>query len=287
MRNLLKIKLADGRILAYRDYGNPSGVPIFLLHGLPGSSLWFLEDDSIAHELNIRHIATDRPGFGASEFNPNMTILNYSDDIIQLADSLNLETFHMIGVSGGGAFAMAGAYQHPRRVQSIGLISSVSPITGDNRDMAFSNRMAFFLAKHAPFVLRGLYSMTRRLIMKSPQRYIQAIQNQLSEADKISFNDLEIQQVLILQLQEAYAQGVQGALHETRLQAHDWGFDISRIQVNTHIWHGDADTLAPFDTGVYLHHSIPNSQFYPMKGAGHLFSDNEVIWRDILTQMTT
>jgi pimeloyl-ACP methyl ester carboxylesterase len=287
MSKPLKMKLADGRILAYRDYGNPSGVPIFLLHGLPGSSLWFLEDDSIAHELNIRHIATDRPGFGASDFNPNMTILNYSDDIIQLADSLHLDTFHMIGVSGGGAFAMACAYQHPRRVQSIGLVSSVSPITRDNRDMALSNRVAFFLARRAPFLLRGLYSMTRRLIMKSPQRYIQAVENQLSEADRATFNDAETQQVLILQLQEAYAQGVQGALHETRLQAHAWGFEINHIQLPTHIWHGDADTLAPFETGVYLHQTIPNSHFYPMKGVGHLFSDNEVIWRDILTQMTT
>lgn len=34
-----EIRLSDARRLAYAEYGDPLGTPLFLFHGLPGSRL--------------------------------------------------------------------------------------------------------------------------------------------------------------------------------------------------------------------------------------------------------
>ena len=59
-----QIKLKDGRMLGYAEYGNPDGNPVFYFHGFPGSRLdWpFSDTDDSASQLNTRIIAVDRPG---------------------------------------------------------------------------------------------------------------------------------------------------------------------------------------------------------------------------------
>lgn len=34
-----KLQLPDGRTLAYAEYGDPDGTPVFSCHGLPGSRI--------------------------------------------------------------------------------------------------------------------------------------------------------------------------------------------------------------------------------------------------------
>ncbi|WP_169775952.1 alpha/beta fold hydrolase [Priestia koreensis] len=53
---ILKMKdyvmsLKDGSTLAYTIYGDSAGVPLFLLHGTPGSRLWFLNNEAIAKQM--------------------------------------------------------------------------------------------------------------------------------------------------------------------------------------------------------------------------------------------
>ena len=63
------IRLADGRVLGYAEYGLAAGTPLFLFHGLPGSRLaipeMWPEDPA-----TVRVIAPDRPGMGRSTFQP-------------------------------------------------------------------------------------------------------------------------------------------------------------------------------------------------------------------------
>jgi pimeloyl-ACP methyl ester carboxylesterase len=92
--------LSDGRKLGFSVFGDKKGIPLFLFHGTPGSRIWFLEDDNIAQRLGIHLIATDRPGYGLSDKKGNRKILEYSSDIEELADYLQLDNFSVLGVSG-------------------------------------------------------------------------------------------------------------------------------------------------------------------------------------------
>ena len=94
--------LKDGRNLAYEEFGDPEGVPVFHAHGGPGSRLegeWFHET---AVQKGFRIIATDRPGFGESSYMPDRKHGDYARGIAELADALDIVKFGVTGWSGGG-----------------------------------------------------------------------------------------------------------------------------------------------------------------------------------------
>jgi len=86
-----QVKLKDGRLLGYAEYGSPDGKPVFYFHGHPGSRRdWpVFDDDGCAAELNARIIAVDRPGHGLSDFKRGREILDWPDDVIEIADALD------------------------------------------------------------------------------------------------------------------------------------------------------------------------------------------------------
>ncbi|MBC6971558.1 alpha/beta hydrolase, partial [Bacillus sp. Xin] len=87
------ITLQDGRKLAYIEYGKTNGLPVMLFHGTPGSRIWSLTDDMVAKRLGIRLLSIDRPGYGLSDQKRNRTVLDWAEDVNELADQLKLQTF--------------------------------------------------------------------------------------------------------------------------------------------------------------------------------------------------
>src|SRR5260370_40946690 len=59
--------LADGRQISVEVSGNPSGRPVFLLHGTPGSRLAPRPRGMVLYRLGARLITVDRPGYGHSD----------------------------------------------------------------------------------------------------------------------------------------------------------------------------------------------------------------------------
>ena len=84
------ITLADGRTLAYCEWGNPTGSPVLLAHGGPGSRLLCPDQDATA-AAGVRLLTVDRPGYGGSGPRPDPTLLGWADDVQALADRLGLE----------------------------------------------------------------------------------------------------------------------------------------------------------------------------------------------------
>ena len=125
------IRLADGRVLGYAEYGPVAGPSLFLFHGLPGSRLAVAEMWP-EEPTEVRVIAPDRPGAGSSAFEPGRRLTDWADDVRQLADSLGIERFLVAGFSGGGPHALAVAHGLPDRVIAVGSISGAGPI--DTRD---------------------------------------------------------------------------------------------------------------------------------------------------------
>ena len=108
--------MTDGRTLAYNEYGDPEGQPLFYAYGGPGSRLEGAMYDEKAAEYGFRLIATDRPGMGRSTFKPDRVLLDYPQDLVELADALGIEQFGVMGHSGGGAHTTVCAYAIPERL---------------------------------------------------------------------------------------------------------------------------------------------------------------------------
>lgn len=92
------ITLADGRILAYCEWGEPTGSPVLLMHGGPGSRLLCPDEDATVG-AGVRLLTVDRPGYGGSDPRPDPTLLGWADDVQALAGQIGLERLAVVGFS--------------------------------------------------------------------------------------------------------------------------------------------------------------------------------------------
>jgi pimeloyl-ACP methyl ester carboxylesterase len=66
------LQAADGRLLTYRDNGDPAAAAVVDHHGTPGSRLdGHPDEDAMLAELGLRIVTYDRPGYGASDPHPS------------------------------------------------------------------------------------------------------------------------------------------------------------------------------------------------------------------------
>ena len=125
------ITLSEGRKIAYCEYGDLNGAPVFYFHGTPGSRL----EPQLGHQAAKAHrrkiIALDRPGIGRSDPHPGRCLLDWPMDVGAIADQLELGHFGVMGVSGGGPYALACAYAFPERLDFCVLMGSWAPVAAE------------------------------------------------------------------------------------------------------------------------------------------------------------
>lgn len=278
-----QMRLRNGRTLGYLDYGDPQGMPIICCHGVPGSRLDFSDDEDLLRSLHVRLLVPDRPGYGLSDFQRRRRILDWPDDVAQLADHLGIERFIVLGVSGGGAYAAACARTLPHRVIRLGLVSSAAPtgMPGNMRGMATENVVAFMIAKYMPWPLYWPFvTLLAWMTKKWPLEAYRAYRVRFPKTERAIFNVEHLPPAAIEHITEPFRQGGRGNAWDMRLQARAWGFRLHDIAAETYLWHGERDTLAPSAMGHYLAHTIPNchATFYPDEG--HLLINTH--WREII-----
>jgi alpha/beta hydrolase family protein len=86
------VTLADGRRLAYTEWGDPNGSPLLYFHGYPASRL-MCPDERATLSAGVRLIAPDRPGVGRSDVQEGRTIADWPADVDSLADALGIDRF--------------------------------------------------------------------------------------------------------------------------------------------------------------------------------------------------
>ena len=261
--------LPDGRVLAYAEYGDLAGRPLFFFHGGNDSRL----EAAILHEtavrMGIRVIAPDRPGYGRSDFQPERTFLNWPDDVAQLADALSIPQFAVVGHSGGGPHAAAVAYALPERLTGVALVSSAAPPGSSNKGMHPLFRVMNFFMGHSARLHRLLTQQTANQVSNTPDTFF-AQWGRMSAADGRLFQTQpDVTALITAEMREALRQGIDAILQEHPLYKRPWGFDLAEIKLPIHIWHGLADAQAAPAWSVYLAEHIPNSDTHFIPDEGH------------------
>src|SRR3954451_12670813 len=120
-------RTGDGREVEYIEVGDPGGRPVVYLHGTPGTagSVALLEDP--ARRNDVRLLALSRPGYGRSTTTPP-GLVSVAQDVGELASELGVEEFAVLGVSGGGPFALATAAVLPARVGHVLIAAGPGPV---------------------------------------------------------------------------------------------------------------------------------------------------------------
>jgi pimeloyl-ACP methyl ester carboxylesterase len=266
------IALPDKRKLCYAEFGDEAGFPVLYCHGFPASRLEARLGESEARRQGVRLIAIDRPGFGRSDFSTYRSILDWPDDAMALMRHLNIERFSVVGVSGGAPYAMSCALRLSEHIYNLGLVSGLGYL-GDKhmaaqlrKPFAFIVKLFSISTKLGKWVTKQLIG---RLLKVFPGFAISVIKSLSAEKDKLLLSEPAIRGYIKASLQEAFYQGSSGPAWEFFLYTKPWGFDLSRISVETYLWHGDNDRTVPLKMAEYHARMIPGAHLTVFPGEGH------------------
>ena len=121
------VQLNDGRKLGFAEYGSENGIPVFYFHGAGTSRLETPFDELELVNNGVRVICTDRPGHGLSDFQPKRKLLDWPEDVRQLAEHLSIEKFYLIGYSHGVPYVLACCHNLPGHVIAGAVVSGWAP----------------------------------------------------------------------------------------------------------------------------------------------------------------
>ncbi len=264
------LTLRDGRRLSYAEYGVPNGQPVLYCHGFPASRL----DGHLVHaaavRLNVRLIAPDRPGYGLSDFLAERRLSDWPRDLLELADAIPLNRFAVLGISGGGPYAVACAGQIFERLTSVGIVCGLGQthIPGDMARMNPFARLSFAAARATPALSQLFNRMLAPALRNNPGLIFKMLASQLPPADREVLSDPKVFEMFADSYREAFRQGGRGVAQDLTLYAQPWETAAESLHVPCYLWHGEQDATVPIAMGKRLAAAIPEcrARFYPDEG---------------------
>lgn len=268
-----RLRLPDGRRLAFVEFGAPDGRPVIYHHGSPSSRIEAALFAEAARRGDIRLIAFDRPGIGRSDYRPKWTYPALADDVAALADQLGLRRFGVLGWSGGGPPALACARLMPERVRRIVLVGAVPfgalrrrRVRGAAAPLKRAvGRCAWHLPRALDWLVWPLGGFARRL----PRYFIDAYSARLSAADRRVLNGPANRAIIKADFVESFRQGVRGYAHDLDRMFSHWDFDPAAIELPVPIWQGSDDELVRPDLERALGAIMPTAELRLFEGEGH------------------
>ena len=285
-QNYRVFQLADGRNLAYLEYGSPDGEPVFHCHTLFGSRLELAFDaDKISQEKSVRLIVIDRPGYGASDPNPEATFTNWSEDLIQLADHLNIGKFSFTGYGMGGRYALACAHEIPDRLKRVASITNGMPAesSADYKKIMPFYRMNIRLAKYMPKAYGLISSVLVKGVLNDTDSFLKKLSEKMEQADRGIMALKHFRTGYATSLTEAFGQGGRASSREMVEYMGKWSFELPNIKIPIDIWHGACDQHIPLVLAERFAEHIKETRFFIKEGQGHYMFYTH--WAEILDEL--
>ena len=279
-------QLSDGRNLAYAEYGNPEGEPLFHCHSVLGSRLELAFDaQHISQQKSVRLIVIDRPGYGASDPYLKTNFTNWVKDLTQLADHLNIGQFSVTGYAMGGIYALACAHEIPKRLKQVAIIGTgMRPESASDYETIIPlYKMNNRLARHIPKVYCLLTAVTVKGILSEPATFFKQFNDYLDPADQGIMNSERFKTEMFASLIEGFRQDGKAAAKDVVQLMQDWCFNLANINIPIHIWHGSSDYHIPLVLAKRFTEHIKETKLSVKEGEGHyLFYTH---WQEILDSL--
>jgi pimeloyl-ACP methyl ester carboxylesterase len=268
------IAVRDGRRLGFASFGTPHGRPIFWMHGTPGARRQIpVEARTLAEEHDLRIIGIDRPGIGSSTPYVYPSVLDWTHDLAIMADTLGIDTFHVIGLSGGGPYTLAAAAAMPERVLGLEVIGGVAPTVGPD---AVDGGLVALAAPFAPLLSLGRVPLSLaltvgiRLARPFAGSALDLYRVLQPEGDRRLLGRPEFKAMFIDDLLNGSRKQVSAPLADLVLFTRDWGFRLADVKAPVRWWHGDADHIVPLRHGEHCVELLPHAELFTMAGESHL-----------------
>jgi pimeloyl-ACP methyl ester carboxylesterase len=268
------VAVRDGRRLSFAEYGSPRGPAIVWMHGTPGARRQIpLGARAYAEEAGVRIIGVDRPGIGSSTPHLYENVLDWTSDLVLLLDSLGIDVTRVIGLSGGGPYALAAGAALPDRVVGVGVLGGVAPTRGADAAVGGPIQLAVRLgpALTAARVPAGMALTTAiRVVKPLGGRVLDLYAKMQPPGDKNLLARPEFKAMFLDDLLNGSRFQTSAPLADLVLFTREWGFDLADVKVPVRWWHGDADHIVPFRHGRQCVDRLPDATMSVIDGESHL-----------------
>lgn len=274
--------LRDGRAVAWSEGGDPGGRPVLFCHGTPDTRRAAWSGYAAAAEAGVRLVAANRPGYGASTA-AAPSYRRVADDLVELADLLDIGVFDLLGMSVGGTFALACAARHADRVASVTAVGcpgqSAMMDPPYPRDGLDDEARALFDAlavgdpdSNRERVRPDFLEYRARVDPEDPDDAALAARwlAPLPDADRALLVDRSAAD-LAASAREAIGRP-EGYLADAALVFASWPFALSDVTAPVTLWYGEHDAQAPPRNGAWLASNLPDAEVRVLPGLGHLES---------------
>lgn len=268
------IRLADGRTLEVSDTGPGRGRVLMFLHGTPGCAYLPRYLTVAAQARGLRLVALSRPGYATSARRAGRAVADVADDAAAVLESIGERRALVAGVSGGGPHALACAALRPDRFSAAIVISGLAPFDAAGFEflagMGQDNLDEYGAALEGEAQLRALLEKNAATMRAGTvQGVVDVMGASLPDADRAALTTADGRD-FVSATQHALSSTVYGWVDDDLAFIKPWGFDPSRIEVPTSLWHGSADILVPVAHGQWLTERIPGVHSHIEPGEGHL-----------------
>ena len=260
------ITLADARQLTLADYGAEDAPVAFYFHGTPTSRLdpGLFEADIDASGTRI--IAVDRPGFGGSSAQPGRVLTDWANDVVEVADQLDIDTFAVMGLSSGGSYAVMCAAVLSERVRGIGTVAAgADPTWSPMIERRSDGERAVLARDDEDAVIK--FEADR---FGADASGFPVGSDGLGAPDVEIFSDQGHGPELRRSVAESFRQGIAGFAVDGLVRSRPWTFDPGRITAPCEILHGEQDVVVQMAHAERLHELIPTSSLSRLPNHGHL-----------------
>lgn len=276
------IKLANGRQLAYAEYGPETGYPVIFHHNFNGSRFQRPMDLSVLERCQVRLIVPDRPGFGRSDYDPHRTCHDWATDMTPLLDHLGIGKAAALAFGAGSPYAFSLAHHLPERINKVVLAGAMPQLTSINQIKAMHKNLirVFLIARLAPRLLEK----TLNLVIKhdDPEAYFDTmISKHLNEKDDALSKQKTFKEIFVRCATAAYQSGPAPLSKDILVAANEWHLDLSDLKVPVEIWHGEQDQTIGIEAMRSFSNWLPNTVTHFLEGEGHWLLYHH--WEAILT----
>jgi pimeloyl-ACP methyl ester carboxylesterase len=268
-----RVEVRDGRKLGFAEFGPVGGRPILWLHGTPGARRQIPEAARLAaEEVGVRFVGVDRPGTGLSTSHLSDSILDHIADLRILIDELGFEELAVIGLSGGGPYALAAGYAMPDRVKAVGVLGGVAPTRGED---GTSGGLVSLATRFAPLIppfrvpLGLAISLIVAALRPAGRPALEMYARISPPGDRAVFEREEIKAMFLDDLSDTGGR-LRAPVDDVILFTRDWGFRLQDVTPPVKWWHGDADHIVPLAHGRHCVERLPNAELFIRPGESHL-----------------
>jgi pimeloyl-ACP methyl ester carboxylesterase len=206
-------------------------------------------------------IRYDERGNGLSDWDvEDLSFDAFVEDLDAVVEAAGLDRFPLLGISQGGAVAIAYAVRHPEKVSKLILYGTYARgwAERDSPEEIEQRQAALTLVKHG----WGKDNPAFR------QLWTSLYAPDASREQAQSFNDL--QRISTSPENAVRLMNVMGHINVEAL--------LSQVKVPTLVLHCREESGVPFEEGRLLAASIPGAQFIPLTGRNHLLLEGDPSW---------